>query len=109
MGDEAQERVPESELTTGSNLPARVRSAFLTRGRTRAPEPRVRFGWSLLPGLGCLSSARRAVAGPVLAAAEELRADRITLLGRTMSCDQGVDSASAAANPTGIRLSLIHI
>ena len=66
MGDEAQERVPESELTTGSNLPARVRSAFLTRGRSRAPEPRVRFGWSLLPGLGCLGSAQRSAAGPVI-------------------------------------------
>ena len=99
MGDEAEERVPESELTAGSNLPARVRSAFLTRGRSRTPEPRVRFGWSLLPGLACLGAAQRSAAGPILAAAEELRADRITLLGRTMSCDRGVDWAAREATP----------
>src|SRR5262249_12929606 len=68
VGDEAQERVPGSELTTGSNLPARVRSAFLTRGRPRTPEPRVRFGWSLLPGLACLGPAQRSAARPILAA-----------------------------------------
>lgn len=100
MGDEARERVPGSELTTGSNLPARVRSAFVTRGRTRAPEPRVRFGWSLLPGLACLGPSQRSAAGAILAAAEALRTDRISLLGRTAPCGQGVDWAARDATPS---------
>jgi len=100
VGDEAQERVPGAELTTGSNLPARVRSAFLTRGRTRTPEPRVRFGWSLLPGLACLGPAQRSAARPILAAANELCADHVTLLGRTAPCAQGVDWAAREATPS---------
>ena len=59
MGEEADVRVPGiDEATTGSSLQGRLRSALLTRGWNRGPEPRVRFGQPLLPGLACLGRRR---------------------------------------------------
>ncbi|MCW5892655.1 MAG: heparinase II/III family protein [bacterium] len=66
-------------LPTG--FQARLRSAFLTRGWTRAPEPRVRFGQPFLPGLAALGAEHRGVAGEILARANDAVALRFRHLG----------------------------
>src|SRR5262249_14580755 len=100
VGEEADVRVPEiDEATTGSSLHGRLRSALLTRGWNRGPEPRVRFGQRVLPGLTCLGVADRPAAAPLLAAAEGLRAGHITLLGRTTPCTGEIDWAGRDASP----------
>jgi uncharacterized heparinase superfamily protein len=101
VGEEAQVRVPGSdEATTGPTLHGRLRSALLSRGWSRGTEPRVRFGQPALPGLACLGVADRPAAASLLAAAETLRAGRITLLGRTTPCSGQIDWAGRDATPT---------
>ncbi len=100
MGEEADVRVPEiGETTTGSIVHGRLRSALLTRGWNRGPEPRVRFGQPLLPGLACLGAADRPAAASLLAAADGLRAGRISLLGRSAPCTGEIDWAGRDATP----------
>ncbi len=101
MGEEADVRIPEmDDAPNGSTLQGRLRSALLTRGWNRGPEPRVRFGQPLLPGLTCLGPDDRAAATSLLAAAASLRAGRITLLGRSTPCAGEIDWASREASPT---------
>lgn len=100
MGEESDVRVAGSDdAATGSNLSGRLRSALLTRGWNRGPEPRVRFGQPLLPGLACLGASDRPAAGSLLAAAEGLRAGQITLLGRSTPSSGEIDWAGRDATP----------
>jgi uncharacterized heparinase superfamily protein len=101
VGEEADLRVPEiDDAPNGSNLQGRLRSALLTRAWNRGPEPRVRFGQPLLPGLACLGVEDRPAATSLLAAAESLRAGHITLLGRSTPCTGEIDWAGRDATPT---------
>jgi hypothetical protein len=87
----ADVRVPGSDdVTAGATLQGRLRSALLSRGRSRGAEPRVRFGPPTLPGLACLGADDRTT----------LRAGHISLLGRTTSCTGEIDWAGREATPT---------
>src|SRR4030095_4016546 len=75
VGEEADVRVPGTDETpNGSTVQGRLRSALLTRGWNRGPEPRIRFGHPVLPGLACLGAADRAGAAPPLVLAAAVRA-----------------------------------
>lgn len=78
-------------LPTG--LQARLRSAFLTRGWSRAPEPRVRFGQPFLPGLAALGPDHRGAAADVLARADDAVALRFRHLGEERVFEGRVDWA----------------
>ena len=88
------------EATGGSSLQGRLRSALLTRGWNRGPEPRVRFGQTLLPGLACLGPAERAAGAACLAEADALREGHLTLLGRVTPCRGEIDWAGREATPS---------
>ena len=66
----------------------------------RGPEPRVRFGQTLLPGLACLGPADRAAGAALLAEADALREGRLTLLGRVTPCRGEIDWAGRDATPS---------
>jgi uncharacterized heparinase superfamily protein len=101
VGEEADVRVPGTDETpNGSTLQGRLRSALLTRGWNRGPEPRIRFGHPVLPGLACLGAADRPAAASLLASAEALRAGHLTLLGRTTPCTGEINWAGRDATPT---------
>ena len=101
MGDELNVRdAGTDEATGGSSLQGRLRSALLTRGWNRGPEPRVRFGQTLLPGLACLGPAERAAGAALLAEADALREGRLTLLGRVTPCRGEIDWAGREATPS---------
>ncbi len=100
VGEEADVRVPgRDDATNGSNLSGRLRTALLTRGWNRGPEPRIRFGQPLLPGLTCLGPTDRPAGAALLAAADELRGGHIALLGRTTPCSGAIDWAGRDATP----------
>jgi hypothetical protein len=72
----------------GSTL-ERLRSALTTRGLVRRPEPRVRFGQPVLPGLAALKPGDRDAAASFVAQARALREGEVTHLGRTVKIGQG--------------------
>src|SRR5215813_1817854 len=83
VGDESDVRIAGTdEPTIGSSVTGRLRSALLMRGWNRGPEPRLRPGQSLLPGLACLGPGDRPAARSILDAAAALRDGRLILLGR---------------------------
>lgn len=84
-------------LPTG--LQARLRSAFLTRGWGKAPEPRVRFGQPFLPGLAALGPEHRAAAADVLARADDALALRFRHLGEERAFEGRIDWAVRDASP----------
>ncbi|HKA29486.1 MAG TPA: heparinase II/III family protein [Candidatus Binatia bacterium] len=101
MGDELNVRDSGTDdATGGSGLQGRLRSALLTRGWNRGPEPRVRSGVTLLPGLACLGPADRSAGAELLAGAEALRAGRLSLLGRVTPCRGEIDWAGREATPS---------
>jgi hypothetical protein len=101
VGDELNVRDPGTdEATGGSSLHGRLRSALLNRGWNRGPEPRVRFGQPLLPGLACLGPADRPAGAVLLAEADALRDGHVTLLGRVTPCRGEIDWAGRDATPS---------
>src|SRR5262249_5218899 len=99
-GSEVRVRGGTDEAATGAGLSGRLRSALLTRGWNRGPEPRVRFGSSLYPGLACLGPSDRPAATTILSSAESLREGKLTLVGRVTPCRGEVDWAGREASPT---------
>src|SRR5262245_35399793 len=99
-GSEVRVRGGTDEAATGAGLSGRLRSALLTRGWNRGPEPRVRIGSSLLPGLTCLGPSDRPAAAAMLSAADSLREGRLTLVGRVTPCRGEIDWAGREASPT---------
>lgn len=101
MGEQAQLRAPRArERATGGGIQARVRSAFLARGWLTEPEPRVRFGQPLLPGLSALSPEHEAAAADFLARAEALRAGSFVFDGHEQRFDDGIDWSPRGVSPT---------
>jgi hypothetical protein len=101
VGDELNVRDSGTdEATGGSGLQGRLRSALLNRGWNRGPEPRVRPGSTLLPGLACLGPADRSAGAALLAEAEALREGRLSLLGRVTPCRGEIDWAGREASPS---------
>jgi len=72
-------------------LPARLRSALAVRGWTRAAEPRIRFGQSILPGVAAIGPADHALAEDFLATASAVRDGRFAYLGHEIVMRDGVD------------------
>jgi hypothetical protein len=95
MLDGARRRERRSTAT----LPERLRSVLTARGWVRRPEPRVRFGQPVLPGVSALAAADRPAAAPFLARAEALRVGRVDHLGA--SCETGgrIDWFPRGASP----------
>jgi hypothetical protein len=84
-------------LPTG--FQARLRSAFLTRGWGKAPEPRVRFGQPFLPGLAAVGPEQRTAAADLLARAHDAVALRFRHLGEERTFDGKVDWALRNTSP----------
>ena len=74
-----------------ATLPERLRSALTVRGWVRRPEPRVRFGQPVLPGVGALGPDDRLEATRLVACAEALREGRLTHLGATLYVGERTD------------------
>ena len=72
-------------------FPERLRSALTARGWVRRPEPRVRFGQRVLPGIGVIGEAERPAAAAFLARAQALRSGQLTHLGATIAFDERID------------------
>jgi hypothetical protein len=72
-------------------IQARLRSAFLARGWLTEPEPRVRFGQPLLPGLSALVPEHEAAAADFLAQAEAVRASVFVFEGVEQRFDDRID------------------
>ena len=85
------ESARRKERRSAVTLPERLRSALTARGWVRRPEPRVRFGQPVLPGIGLIGAAERPAATRFLARAEALRAGRLTHLGATIAFDGRID------------------
>jgi hypothetical protein len=75
----------------GGGIQARLRSAFLARGWLTEPEPRVRFGVPLLPGLSALAPDHAAAAADFLAQAEAARAGAFVFEGVERRFDERID------------------
>lgn len=69
----------------GTGLQARLRSALLSRGWSRQPEPRVRFGQPLLAGSALLGPDLREEAAALVATAAAARAGRHERLGTSVT------------------------
>jgi hypothetical protein len=80
-------------------LPERLRSALTVRGWVRRPEPRVRFGQPVLPGVGALGADDRLEASPLVGCAEALREGRCTHLGATRYVGERTDWFPQGASP----------
>ena len=87
------------ERRATATLPERLRSALTARGWVRRPEPRVRFGQLVLPGVSALGVDDRGAAAPFVAGAEELRAGRFTHLGATLGLGDRTDWFPRSASP----------
>lgn len=72
-------------------IPGRLRSLFSTDRWSKRPEPRVRYGQRLLPGLASLAQLSADELAPVLARAEAVRARRFTHFGRTLEFGDRID------------------
>jgi uncharacterized heparinase superfamily protein len=79
-------------------IPGRLRSLFSVDRWNKRPEPRVRYGQRLLPGISSLAQLSPDELAPVLARAEDVRARRFTHLGRTMRFPERVDWQPADAS-----------
>lgn len=75
----------------GNSLSARLRVALAARGWTTGPEPQVRFGQQLLPGLASVGPSQADGAGPERRRAAELLERRFTYFGQTVSFPERVD------------------
>jgi hypothetical protein len=73
--------VRRRERRPAATLPERLRSVLTARGWVRRPEPRVRFGQPVLPGVGAIDAGLRPQARDFVARAEALRAGRLVHLG----------------------------
>ncbi|HWP64839.1 MAG TPA: heparinase II/III family protein [Candidatus Limnocylindria bacterium] len=62
-------------------FPARLRSALTIRGWTKPPEPRVRFGQPILPGVATIGPADAPLARDFIAEATAVRDGRFTHVG----------------------------
>ena len=80
-------------------LPQRLRSAFRGRPWSRGPEPRVRFGQPVLPGLAALGPESAPAASALLARAAAFADGRCTHLGATRAIDGRVDWSARGASP----------
>lgn len=69
------------ERRTTATLPERLRSALTARGWVKRPEPRVRFGQPVLPGVALVGPGERPAALEFLRRAEALRDGRLVHLG----------------------------
>ena len=85
------ESARRKERRAAVTLPERLRSALTARGWVRRPEPRVRFGHPVLPGIALVGAAERPAAARFLARAEALRTGRLTHLGATVTFDGRID------------------
>jgi uncharacterized heparinase superfamily protein len=72
-------------------IPGRLRSLFSVDRWNRRPEPRVRYGLRLLPGLSSLAQLSADELAPILARAEAVRARRFTHFGRTLEFRDRID------------------
>ena len=72
-------------------IPGRLRSLFSVDRWNKRPEPRVRYGQRLLPGLASLAELSPEDLAPMLARAEAVRARRFTHLGRTIEFGDRID------------------
>ena len=79
-------------------IPGRLRSLFSVDRWNKRPEPRVRYGQRLLPGISSLALLAPDELAPVLARAEAVRARRFTHLGRTIEFSDRVDWQPADAS-----------
>jgi len=96
VGEQAQLRAPRARdraTGIGGGIQARLRSSLLARGWLTEPEPRVRFGQPLLPGLAALSPEHEAAAADFLEQAEALRAGAFVYEGHEQRFDDGIDWA----------------
>jgi hypothetical protein len=75
------------ERRATATLPERLRSALTARGWVRRPEPRVRFGQPVLPGIPLVGPGDRAAALDLVRRAEALRAGRLVHLGAVHQAD----------------------
>ena len=74
-----------SDRGGAAGIQARLRSAFLSRGWARQPEPRVRFGQPSLPGAALLGPELREAAASLVAVAAAVRAGRHERLGTAVT------------------------
>jgi hypothetical protein len=79
-------------------IPGRLRSLFSVDRWNKRPEPRVRYGQRLLPGLASLPKLPADELAPVLARAEAVVARRFTHLGRTREFADRIDWQPADAS-----------
>ena len=79
-------------------IPGRLRSLFSVDRWNKRPEPRVRYGQRLLPGLATLPKLSPDELAPVLARAEAAVAGRFTHLGRTLAFADRIDWQPADAS-----------
>ncbi len=79
-------------------IPGRLRSLFSVDRWNKRPQPRVRYGQRLLPGLASLAKLSPEELAPVMARAEAVRARRFTHLGRTLEFPERVDWQPADAS-----------
>ena len=80
-------------------IPARLRSALTVRGWVRRPEPRVRFGQPVMPGVGAIGAGDRFEGARFVACAEALREGRFTHLGATLYLGERTDWFPRGASP----------
>jgi heparinase II/III-like protein len=81
----------ERQLLKPPGLPGRIKSLFSAGAWARRPEPRVRYGQPLLPGLASFGRQYLADAEPLLERAEATRGRRFTYLGRTVGFPGRID------------------
>lgn len=83
--------VRRRERRATATLPERLRSALTARGWVRRPEPRVRFGRPVLPGVAALGPGDRSAAAGFVATARAFRAGQLTHLGATFESEGRID------------------
>jgi hypothetical protein len=74
----------ERSVLRPARLPDRLRSLLSVGTWSKRPEPRVRYGQPLLPGLASFGRQYLSEAEPLLARADAVRGRRFTYLGRTV-------------------------
>lgn len=82
-----------------TTLPGRLRSALTARGWVRRPEPRVRFGQPVFPGVASLGPAQRDAAAAFVAEAAAVRKGTVTHLGRSVRFGKQVDWFPRGTSP----------
>jgi uncharacterized heparinase superfamily protein len=97
LGSQLVSRRAERLAPRSGGIPARLRSLLAAPGWHRRPEPRVRYGQLLLPGLALLSRQQLPEARPFLERADAIRGRRFAFLGTTIGFPGRVDW-----NPGGV-------